>query len=126
MSGARSTFLGALLAIGVALLQQGLVRLVQASGARDQPAVVLILLLAAFLGLLTAVVTRAMRLPGAIAPTVLVIGWIVVPALLGAIPGAATEYFAGDGDAALTAADAVALTVAVLAAAVTLGVQSER
>jgi len=124
MSGARTTFLAALLAVGVAVVQQGLVRLVDASGARDQPAVVLVLLLAAFLGLLTAVVVRAMRLPGAIAPTVLVIGWIVVPPLLKAIPSAATRYFASD--AALTAPDAVALAVAVIAAAVTLGVQPER
>ena len=85
---------------------------------------VLVLLLAAFLGLLTAVVVRAMRLPGAIAPTVLVMSWIVVPPLLRAIPSAATQYFASD--AALTAPDAVALAVAVLAAAVTLGVQAER
>jgi uncharacterized membrane protein HdeD (DUF308 family) len=124
MSGARSTFLGALLAIGVAVVQEGLVRLVEASGARDQPAVVLVLLLAAFLGLLTAVVVRAMRLPGALAPTVLVVGWIVVPPLLRAIPAAATQSFAAD--ASLTAANAVALAVAVLAAAVTLGVQAER
>jgi membrane-bound ClpP family serine protease len=124
MSGARSAILGGVLAVGVAVLQQGLVRLVMASGAKDQPAVVLILLLAAFLGLLTAVVTRAMRLPGAVAPTVLVLGWILVPPILGAVPSAATQYFAGD--AALTAADAVALTVAVLSAAVTLGVQAER
>jgi hypothetical protein len=124
MSGARSTFLGALLAIGVAAVQRGLVGLVEASGAKDQPAVVLILLLAAFLGLLTAVVVRAMRLPGALAPTVLVLGWIVVPPLLRAIPSAATQYFASD--AALAAPDAVALVVAVLAAAVTLGVQAER
>lgn len=124
MSGARSAILGGVLAVGVAVLQQGLVRLVVASGAKDQPAVVLILLLAAFLGLLTAVVTRAMRLPGAVAPTVLVLGWILVPPILGAVPSAATQYFAGD--AALTAADAVALTVAVLSAAVTLGVQAER
>jgi uncharacterized membrane protein HdeD (DUF308 family) len=124
MSGARSTFLGALLAIGVAVVQEGLVRLVEASGARDQPAVVLILLLAAFLGLLTAVVVRAMRLPGALAPTVLVVGWIAVPPLLRAIPAAATQSFAAD--ASLTAANAVALAVAVLAAAVTLGVQAER
>jgi len=123
MSGTRSTFLGALLALGVAVLQEGLVRLVQASGARDQPAVILILLLAAFLGLLTAVVVRAMRLPGAVAPTVLVIGWIVVPPVLKAIPAAVTQYFASD--ASLTAPDAVALAVAVLAAAVTLGVQAE-
>lgn len=112
------------LALGVALLGQGLVRLVEASGAKDQPAVVLVLLLAAFLGLLTAVVTRSMRLPGAMAPTVLVLGWIVVPPLLGAVPSAFTQYFAGDP--ALTAADAVALAVAVIAAAVTLGVQAER
>lgn len=123
MSGARSAFLGGLLAIGVAVLQRGLVGLVEASGAKDQPAVILILL-AAFLGLLTAVVVRAMRLPGAVAPTVLVLGWIVVPPLLRAIPAAATRYFASD--ASLTAPDAVALAVAVLAAAVTLGVQAER
>lgn len=98
-------------------------RLVEASGARDQPAVILILLLAAFLGLLTAVAVRAMRLPGAVAPTVLVIGWIVVPPLLKAVPIAATQYFAND--ASLTAPDAVALALAVLAAAVTLGVQAE-
>jgi hypothetical protein len=124
VSGARSASLGALLAVGVAVLQRGLVGLVEASGARDQPAVILILLLAAFLGLLTAVVVRAMRLPGAMAPTVLVIGWIVVPPLLKAIPAAATQYFASD--ASLTAPNAVALAVAILAAAVTLGVQGER
>ena len=124
MSGARSTFLGGVLAVGVAVVQEGLVRLVEASGARDQPALVLILLLAAFLGLLTAVVVRAARLPGAMAPTVLVIGWIVVPPLLRAIPSGATQYFASD--ASLTAPNAVALVVAVLAAAVTLGVQAER
>lgn len=124
MSGARAAFVAATLALGVAILGQGLVRLVEASGAKDQPAVVLILLLAAFLGLLTAVVTRSMRLPGAMAPTVLVLGWIVVPPVLGAIPSGATQYFGGD--AALTAADAVALAVAVIAAAVTLGVQAER
>lgn len=124
MSGARSTFLGGFLALGVAVVHEGLVRLVAASGAKDQPAVVLVLLLAAFLGLLTAVVVRAIRLPGAIAPTVLVVSWIVVPPLLRAIPSAATQYFASD--ASLTAPDAVALAVAVLAAAITLGVQAER
>ena len=123
MSGSRSVFLGALLAVGVAVLQEGLVRLVEASGAKDQPAVILVLLLAAFLGLLTAVTVRAMRLPGAVAPTVLVIGWIVVPPLLRAVPAPVTQYFASD--AALTAPDAVALAVAVIAAAVTLGVQGE-
>jgi hypothetical protein len=55
---------------------------------------------------------------------VLVLGWIVVPPILGAIPSGATQYFGGD--AALSAADAVALAVAVIAAAVTLGVQAER
>ena len=124
MSGSRSVFLGALLAVGVAVLQEALVRLVVASGAKDQPALILVLLLAAFLGLLTSVVVRAMRLPGAVAPTVLVIGWIVVPPLLKAIPAGATQYFASD--ASLTAPDAVALAVAVLAAAVTLGVQAAR
>ena len=124
MSGARSVTLGAVLAVGVAVLQRGLVGLVEASGAKEQPAVILILLLAAFLGLLTAVAVRAMRLPGAVAPTVLVMGWVVVPPLLRAIPAAATQYFAAD--ASLTAANAVALAVAVLAAAVTLGVQAER
>ena len=123
MSGARSASLGALLAVGVAVLQRGLVGLVEASGARDQPAVILILLLAAFLGLLTAVVVRAMKLSGAVAPTALVIGWIVVPPFLRAIPAPVTQIFASD--ASLTAPDAVALAVAVLAAAVTLGVQGE-
>lgn len=124
MSGARSVVMGGLLAVGVAVLQRGLVGLVEASGAKDQPAVILVLLLAAFLGLLTAVLVRAMRLPGAVAPTVLVMGWVVVPPLLRAIPAAATQYFAPD--ASLTAPTAVALAVAVLAAAVTLGVQAER
>ena len=123
MSGARTAILGAILAIGVAVVENGLVRLVDASGARDQPAVILILLLAAFLGLLTAVVTRAINLPGAVAPTVLVLGWILVPPIMGAIPSSATQYVAGD--AALTAADAIALVVAVISAAVTLGVQAE-
>ena len=120
MSGPRAALILAVLAVLVAVLGQGLVRLVEASGAREAPAVVLILLLAAFLGLLTAVVSRSMSLPGAIAPTALVLGWIVVPVILGAIPAAATQLLAGD--AALSATDAVALTVAVLAAAVTLNV----
>ena len=114
--------LAAILALGVAVLQQGLVQLVEASGARDQPALILVLLLSAFLGLLTAVVARATGLPGAVAPTVLVLGWIVVPPVLGAIPSSPTEYFAGE--AALDATDAVALAVAVVSAAATLGVSS--
>ncbi|MGH2445765.1 MAG: hypothetical protein ACRDGD_06980 [Candidatus Limnocylindria bacterium] len=124
MIGARSAFLGAILALAVAIAYQGVVRLVDASGARDQPAVILILLLSAFLGVLTAVVTRMMRLPGATAPTVLVLGWTLVPIVLGAIPSAATELFAGDG--ALTTGQALALATATVAAAVTLGVPAER
>ena len=124
MNGPRSAFLAVIVAVGVAGVHQGLIRLVDASGAKEQPAVILVLLLAAFLGLLTAVVSRALRLAGAMAPTVLVIGWIVVPPVLKAIPSAATAFFAAD--ASLSAADAVALAVAVTAAAVTLGVSSDR
>lgn len=120
MSSARVLLLVILLAIGVAIVDQGLVRLVQASGARDQPAVILVLLLSAFLGLLTAVLCRALDLPGAVAPTAIVLGWIVVPPLLGAIPGEATQLFAGN--AALRASEAIALAVAVVSAAVTLAV----
>lgn len=124
MIGARTVVLGALLALAVAVAQQGVVRLVTASGARDQPAVILIMLLAAFLGVLTAVVTRTLRMPGAVAPTVLVLGWILVPPLLGVIPSAATQLFARD--AALTAGDALALVAATLSAAAALGVPAER
>jgi uncharacterized membrane protein HdeD (DUF308 family) len=120
MSGARIALLAIILAIGVAVLDQGLVRLVDASGARDQPALILVLLLSAFLGLLTAVLARAMDLPSAVAPTALVLGWIVVPPILRAIPSQATDFLAGDP--ALTAAEAVALAVAVVSAAVTLAV----
>jgi hypothetical protein len=124
MSPARTVILALILAIGVALLEQGLIRLVGASGARDQPAVVLVLLLSAFLGLLTAILTRSLDLPGAMAPTALVLGWIVVPVALGAIPSQVTRTFAGG--AALSAPESVALAVAVVAAAITLGVQAER
>ena len=124
MIGARSAILGALLAIAVAIAYQGVVRLVEASGARDQPAVILILLLAAFLGVLTAVATRMLRLPGATAPTVLVLGWTLVPLILAAFPSAATQLFGGD--AALTSGQALALATATVAAAVTLGVPAER
>ena len=124
MIGARSVFLGALLAIAVTVAYQLIVRLVEASGARDQPAVVLILLLSAFLGVLTAVATRMLRLPGATAPTVLVLGWTLVPVLLAAIPGTAAALFAGD--AALSSGQALALATATVAAAITLGVPAER
>ena len=124
MIGARAAILGLLLALGVTVAYQGIVRLVEASGAREQPALILILLLAAFLGVLTAVATRMLRLPGATAPTVLVLGWTLVPAILGAIPSSATQLFAGD--AALSSGQALALATATVAAAVTLGVPAER
>ena len=124
MIGVRSAVLGALLALAVTIAYQGVVGLVEASGARDQPALILILLLSAFLGVLAAVATRMLRLPGATAPTVLVLGWTLIPVILGAIPSAATQLFAGD--AALSAGQALALATATVAAAVTLGVPAER
>ncbi len=124
MSGVRSASLGAVLALFVTIAYRGVVSLVEASGARDQPALILILLLSAFLGVLTAVVTRMLRLPGATAPTVLVLGWTLVPLILQAIPSAATQLFGGD--AALSSGQAMALATATVAAAVTLGVPAER
>ena len=124
MNGVRSASLGAILALFVTIAYKGVVSLVEASGARDQPALILILLLSAFLGVLTAVATRMLRLPGATAPTVLVLGWTLVPVLLAAIPSAATALFAGD--AALSSGQALALATAVVAAAITLGVPAER
>jgi hypothetical protein len=124
MIGVRSAVLGLLLALAVTIAYEGVVSLVDASGARDQPALILILLLSAFLGVLTAVATRMLGLPGATAPTVLVLGWTLVPVMLGAIPSAATQLFAGD--AALSAGQALALATATIAAAVTLGVPAER
>jgi hypothetical protein len=124
MIGVRSVVLGALLALAVTVAYQLIVGLVDASGARDQPATILILLLSAFLGVLTAVATRMLRLPGATAPTVLVLGWTLVPVLLAAIPSDATALFAGSG--ALTSGQALALATATVAAAITLGVPAER
>ncbi len=124
MTGIREAFLGGILALLVTVAQQGSVRLVEASGARDTPSLILILLLAAFLGVLTAVATRMMRLPGATAPTVLVLGWTLVPAVLGAIPASAAELFASD--AALSGSEALGLAVASIAAAITLGVPADR
>jgi len=124
VSGARAAVYGAVLAIAVAICEQGLARLVDASGAKNEPALILALLLAAFLGVITAVVTRMLRLPGATAPTALVMGWILVPPILGAIPSAATDLFAGN--AALSGNEALGLAVATIAAAVTLGVPGER
>lgn len=124
MIGLRSSVLGALLALAVTVAYQLVVGLVEASGARDQPALILILLLSAFLGVLTAVATRTLSLPGATAPTVLVLGWILVPVILAAFPSAATDLFAGD--AGLSANQALALATATVAAAVTLGVPAER
>jgi hypothetical protein len=92
VNGARSAFLGLVLAVAVTVAYRGIVGLVSASGARDQPGVVLILLLSAFLGVLTAVATRMLRLPGATAPTVLVLGWTLIPLLLAAIPSAGAGH----------------------------------
>lgn len=124
MIGARAAILGAMLALLVAIAYKGVVELVTASGAQDQPATILVLLLSAFLGVLTAVATRMLRIPGAVAPTVLVMAWILVPVLVGAVPSAATDAFGGD--AALSDGAALALVTATLAAAVTLGVPAER
>jgi hypothetical protein len=121
LRGARAVVLTILLAAGVAVVQQGLVRLVEGSGAAAEPAVILILLLAAFLGLLTGVATRALNLPGAVAPTALVMAWTVAPVIFGALPW---EIFqALGGDAAIDPTESLALAVAAIAAAVTLGVQ---
>jgi hypothetical protein len=105
----------------VAVVQQGLVKLVQGSGAAEQPAVILILLLAAFLGLLTGVATRAMSLPGAVAPTVVVLAWTIAPVIFAALPWEIFQALGGDAD--LTGVESVALAVAAVAAAITLGVQ---
>jgi len=124
VTGARSALLGLVLAITVTIAYQAIVSLVNASGARDQPATLLILLLAAFLGVLTAVATRMLRLPGATAPTVLVLGWTLIPVIFAAIPSAATQLFGSSG--ALSTGQALALATATVAAAVTLGVPAER
>jgi NAD/NADP transhydrogenase beta subunit len=121
---ARATLFGALLALGVAVGYRALVVLIDISGARDQPALILALLLSAFLGVLVAVATRMLRLPGATAPTALVLGWILVPLALASVPSEATSFVAGD--AALVAREALALVAATVSAAVTLGVPAER
>jgi hypothetical protein len=118
---ARAVLLTILLAGLVAVIQQGLVRLVQSSGAAPEPAVILILLLAAFLGLLTGVATRALNLPGAVAPTSLVLAWTVAPVIFGALPW--PIFQALGGDAAIDPTESLALAVAAIAAAITLGVQ---
>ena len=124
MIGARAAVLGTLLAVAVAVAYKGIVGLVDASGASGQPQIILILLLSAFLGVLTAVVTRMLRLPGATAPTVLVLGWTLVPIVLAAIPSAATQLFGASGE--LSGGQALALATATVAAAITLGVPAER
>jgi hypothetical protein len=122
--GIRAATLGLLLALGVTVAYRSIVTLVSASGAREGPALILILLLSAFLGVVTAVATRTVRLPGAAAPTALVLGWTLIPVVLAAIPSAATQLFAGAG--ALSTNQALALATATVAAAVTLGVPAER
>lgn len=121
MRGARAVVLTILLAGGVAVVQQGLVRLVESSGAAAEPAVILILLLAAFLGLLTGVATRALNLPGAVAPTALVMAWTVAPVIFAALPWEIFQRLGGD--AAIDPTESLALAVAAVAAAITLGVQ---
>ena len=121
MRGARAVLLTLLLTGVVAVVQQGLVKLVQGSGAAEEPAVILILLLAAFLGLLTGVATRAMSLPGAVAPTVVVLAWTIAPVIFAALPWEIFQALGGDAD--LTGVESVALAVAAVAAAITLGVQ---
>ena len=121
MRGARAVLFTILLTAVVAVVQQGLVKLVEGSGAAPEPGVILILLLAAFLGLLTGVATRALNLPGAVAPTVVVLAWTLAPVTFSALPW---EVFqALGGDAALSATESLALAMAAVAAAITLGVQ---
>jgi hypothetical protein len=121
LRGARAVLLTIVLTGVVAVVQQGLVRLVQGSGAAQEPAVILILLLAAFLGLLTGVATRALNLPGAVAPTVVVLAWTLAPVIFGALPWAIFQALGGD--AALDPTESLALAVAAVASAITLGVQ---
>jgi hypothetical protein len=119
--GARAVLLTLLLTAVVAVVQQGLVRLVEGSGAAQEPAVILILLLAAFLGLLTGVATRGLNLPGAVAPTVVVLAWTLAPVIFAAMPW--PIFQALGGDAALSGTESLALAMAAVAAAITLGVQ---
>jgi hypothetical protein len=121
LRGARAVLLTILLAGVVAVVQQGLVKLVNVSGAAAEPAVLLILLLAAFLGLLTGVATRALNLPGAVAPTVIVLAWTLAPVIFSALPWEIFQALGGDAD--LTGTESAALAVAAVAAAITLGVQ---
>jgi hypothetical protein len=121
LRGARAVLLTILLTGVVAVVQQGLVRLVQGSGAAQEPAVILILLLAAFLGLLTGVATRALNLPGAVAPTVVVLAWTLAPVIFSALPWEIFQTLGGD--AALDTTESLALAMAAVAAAITLGVQ---
>ncbi len=121
MRGARAVLFTIGLTGVVAVVQQGLVRLVESSGAAQEPAVILILLLAAFLGLLTGVATRALNLPGAVAPTVVVLAWTLAPVIFSALPWEIFQTLGGD--AALSATESLALAMAAVAAAITLGVQ---
>ena len=121
MRGARAILFTILLTGIVAVIQQGLVRLVEGSGAAQEPAVILLLLLAAFLGLLTGVATRALNLPGAVAPTVVVLAWTLAPVLFSALPWEIFQTLGGD--AALSGTESLALAMAAVAAAITLGVQ---
>lgn len=123
MSVVKIVVLGLVLAIAAGIGHRALSSLVVASGAQAAPAVILGLLLAALLGILVAVATRLLRLPGAAAPTALVLGFVIVSGA--GLPGVdpAVRLVPPTG---LTAAQAMALVVACVAASLTLAVPADR
>lgn len=123
MTVVRTVVLGIVLALGAGIAHRAFSSLVVASGAQAEPAVILGLLLAALLGILVAVATRLLRLPGAAAPTALVLGFVIVAGA--GLPGvdAAVRLVPPAG---LTAAQAMALVVACVAASLTLAVPADR
>ena len=122
MSSPRTILISIVLCVAVGFIWQGLVRLVANSGATDQPAVLLQVLLAAFLGLLTAVAARSLHLGPAIAPAILVLAWIILPPVFEALPWALFNGLGGSAE--LSAANAVSLAVATTAAAITQSVST--
>ncbi len=123
MTVVRVVVLGLLLAVAAGIAHRAFSSLVAASGAQAQPAVILGVLLAALLGILVAVAARLLRLPGAAAPTALVIGFVTVAGT--GLPGidAAVRLTLPAG---LSAAQALALLVACVAASLTLAVPADR
>jgi hypothetical protein len=77
--------------------------------------------MAVFQGLLTGVATRALNIPGAVAPTVIVLAWTLALVIFGALPWGIFQALGGD--AAVSPTESLALTMAAVAVAVTLGVQ---